>query len=170
MKAISLWQPWASAIAVGAKQIETRHWPTSYRGPLAIHAAKRCIKSEMIAYGSSPAWCGALAPIGKEMGDSRDLRDLLPFGAIVAICDLIDCRAADSFTPADLDTPRRPRGGTEDTFAWTERMMGNFDPGRYGWVLQNIKALPAPIPWKGTQGFFEVDLSSGEDQAKSKVG
>src|SRR3546814_21127441 len=41
VKAISLWQPWASAIALGHKSIETRHWPTKYRGELAIHAAKR---------------------------------------------------------------------------------------------------------------------------------
>ena len=36
MKALSLYQPWATAIALGSKRIETRGWPTSYRGPLAI--------------------------------------------------------------------------------------------------------------------------------------
>lgn len=41
MKAITLWQPWASLIACGAKTIETRSWGTPYRGPLAIHASKR---------------------------------------------------------------------------------------------------------------------------------
>ena len=41
MKALSLWQPWASLIAAGVKKVETRHWPTAYRGPIAIHAAKR---------------------------------------------------------------------------------------------------------------------------------
>ena len=35
MKAISLWQPWASAVALGSKRVETRSWSTSYRGPLA---------------------------------------------------------------------------------------------------------------------------------------
>lgn len=28
MRALSLWQPWASAIAAGAKKIETRGWST----------------------------------------------------------------------------------------------------------------------------------------------
>ena len=46
MRAISLWQPWATAIAVGVKQIETRHWKTDYRGPIAIHAAKRWTRDE----------------------------------------------------------------------------------------------------------------------------
>lgn len=41
MKALSLHQPWASLVALGVKTIETRSWSTSYRGPLAIHAAKR---------------------------------------------------------------------------------------------------------------------------------
>lgn len=41
MRAISLWQPWASLIVDGRKGYETRHWATKHRGPLAIHAAKQ---------------------------------------------------------------------------------------------------------------------------------
>ena len=41
MKALTIWQPWASLIAGGAKQYETRSWATQYRGPIAIHAAAR---------------------------------------------------------------------------------------------------------------------------------
>jgi ASCH domain len=47
MKAISLWQPWASLIACGAKPFETRHWapPRELIGqPIAIHAAKKVDK------------------------------------------------------------------------------------------------------------------------------
>ena len=40
IKAISLWQPWASLIVCGAKEIETRSWSTKVRGTVAIHAAK----------------------------------------------------------------------------------------------------------------------------------
>ena len=40
MKALTLTQPWASLVAIGAKRIETRSWSTPYRGLLAIHAAK----------------------------------------------------------------------------------------------------------------------------------
>src|SRR5258708_1527762 len=32
--------PWGTLVALGAKQIETRSWPTPHRGPLAIHIAK----------------------------------------------------------------------------------------------------------------------------------
>ncbi|TWH47470.1 ASCH domain-containing protein [Sporomusa sp. KB1] len=40
MKAITILQPWASLLACGAKQIETRSWPAKYRGPIAIHTGK----------------------------------------------------------------------------------------------------------------------------------
>ena len=38
MKAITVKQPWASAIIWGGKDVENRTWSTKYRGPLAIHA------------------------------------------------------------------------------------------------------------------------------------
>jgi hypothetical protein len=45
MKALTLIQPWATLVALGEKQIETRSWDTKYRGPLAIHAGKKIDKS-----------------------------------------------------------------------------------------------------------------------------
>jgi len=36
LKALSLWQPWASLMALGVKRIETRSWQTQHRGPLII--------------------------------------------------------------------------------------------------------------------------------------
>ena len=41
VKVLTLTQPWATLVAIGAKKIETRSWSASYRGPLAIHAAAR---------------------------------------------------------------------------------------------------------------------------------
>lgn len=40
VKAISIKQPWANMIASGQKTIETRLWPTEYRGPLLIVSSK----------------------------------------------------------------------------------------------------------------------------------
>ena len=51
MRALSLWQPWASLIYDGRKTIETRHWEMLYRGPLAIHAAKRVEKDACEDFG-----------------------------------------------------------------------------------------------------------------------
>ncbi len=154
MKALTLWQPWASAIATGAKTIETRHWSTSYRGQLAIHAARRKFKYELIEIGCWGYWCAAL---GITMG-SRYLGDILPFGAIVAVCTLVDCKSTESFTQGELDTHHYPPFVTAPTsiYTWTERMMGDFSLGRFGWVLRDIKPLPEPIPYRGQQGLFQI--------------
>lgn len=49
MKAITVWQPWASLLVSGRKRYETRSWATSYRGPIAIHAAKRPVRQTIDA-------------------------------------------------------------------------------------------------------------------------
>lgn len=41
LPAITILQPWASLMAIGAKQFETRGWQRPYRGPIGLHAAKR---------------------------------------------------------------------------------------------------------------------------------
>jgi len=127
MRAISLWQPWATAIAVGTKRVETRHWSTNYTGPLAIHAAKRWGPDER-NFASMEQMMGRLP---KE----------IPLGAIVATCTLMGCRRTED---------------VEHQITAIERIYGNYTPGRFAWFLTDIVALPEPIPFKGAQGFFNV--------------
>lgn len=163
MKCISLWQPWASAIAAGSKRVETRSWATGYRGPLLIHAAKRCSRDELIHLQCCWNWCGALHPLGVRMGGGTYLDRLLPFGAIVAVCDLVDCRPTGSFTGDEIDAPRQPAGiDAAHLYQWTERQMGDFSRGRFGWVLENVRALPRPVPYRGAQGLFDVPAAALE--------
>ena len=56
MKAITIWQPWAFLLAMGAKQYETRSWETAYRGPIAIHAAKRPVRRIIDALTAELHW------------------------------------------------------------------------------------------------------------------
>ena len=127
MRAISLWQPWASAIAVGVKKVETRHWKTDYRGPIAIHAAKRWDRHQR-----------EFAEIEYALGR---LPARLPFGALVAVATIKDCR---------------PTEELEQEVGAIERLYGNFEPGRYGWILTDVRALPEPVPVTGRQGIFRV--------------
>lgn len=147
MKAISLWQPWATAVALRSKRIETRHWSTRYRGPLAIHAAKRLNKGECVTYGYSPTWRGALHAA---MGPTTPFR-FLPTGAIVATCVLADCRPSESFSVDELALMHENESGE-----WCENDMGNFGPGRFGWVFEEIQPTRWPIPYRGLQGLFNV--------------
>ena len=162
MRAISLWQPWASAVARDAKRIETRHWSTSYRGPIAIHAAQRRVIGELIHYSCYWNWQGVFYDLLHEKHDLK-LWKVLPFGAIVAVANLTDCRPTESFTIGELDTPRRPEGESTDLFNWTERQMGDYEIGRFGWVLSDIRPLSVPVPFSGNRKFFSVpdDLIRG---------
>ena len=68
MKAISLWQPWASLVADSRKRIETRSWrpPEWLVGKkLAIHATKKVDTDAAREFGYYP--------------------DVIPRGAIVAV-------------------------------------------------------------------------------------
>lgn len=150
MKAISLWQPWATFIASGAKKIETRSWATSYRGPIAIHAAKRKIMKELRECAEYEEYRAALeVPIQEEEAETEDaLRRILklPYGAIIAVATLKDCIRVENCNRTELHADR---GG------WCEYDLGNYASGRYGWLLENVRAIE-PIPYKGEQGLFEV--------------
>ncbi len=148
MKALSLWQPWASAIALGSKTIETRNWSTDYRGPLAIHAAKHWDRSIAEAV-TEDEFVGALWALWPDVLGPARARSILPFGSIVAVCDLVDVRATESFGP-EIDVEHGCR------YRWTERQMGDFHPGRFGWLLANVRALTRPVPYRGERGLFDV--------------
>lgn len=127
MKAISLHQPWASAVAAKIKNYETRHWQTSHRGPIAIHAAKRWTREEFATWNIY---------VGK-YGFPADP----PLGAIVAIADLGDCIKAEQLQNLPL----------------CEQQWGSFGPGRFGWRLDNIRPLRQPVQCKGFQGIWNLD-------------
>lgn len=153
MRCLSLWQPWASALACGSKQMETRSWSTRYRGTILIHAAKRRRIGELISYGCSPSWRGALDPVVSRGADGGVLLDGLPFGAIVGIAELTACIPTGSLTVVDLDTKRQPKGHRVVGYVWTERMMGDFTPGRFAWLFEDVRMID-PIPCRGRQGLF----------------
>jgi activating signal cointegrator 1 len=165
MKALTLTQPWASLVAIGAKQIETRSWSTNFRGPLAIHAAKgfpRCAQD--FTYEKVTRDCLLESPMKLKVERSRysgggiyRLDTQLPRGAVVATCNLLDCVPMESrgclagvFSDyPELDTPQ-------------ERAFGDFSAGRWAWVLEDVKMFPNPIPAKGALGLWEWTEYPGE--------
>lgn len=143
MKIITLWQPWASLIAFGLKEYETRSWKTKYRGKLAIHAAKRPPDTETVSSlcNRFPEIAKVLTPINlKSLNYKKCDSPSLPLGCIVAITNLTDCL---QMTTCSLDG---------DSPSVLERSVGDWEPGRYAWKLENTIALPEPIPFTGGQG------------------
>src|SRR5258706_13740796 len=109
MKAISLWQPWASAMALGAKRNETRSWFMSYRGDLVICAAKR--KPVVTEFESTGLYQQALA---------------VPYGAALCVVEVYDCIPSQNFIKS-ADRALLPlRIITEE-----EWEMGDYTPGRW---------------------------------------
>lgn len=148
MKALTLTQPWASLIALGAKCIETRSWSTRYRGPLAVHAAKGLgpvgrRRGLHALCGESP-FCDVLLAAGYSA--MRMPAWGLPLGAIVAVCYLV---SIEEILPGD-DQSHWPL--TEQ-----ERAFGDYSVGRFAWLLADIRALPEPIPARGALGLWEPD-------------
>lgn len=144
MKAISLWQPWASLISTGAKQIETRSYKTNVRGRIAIHAARKFQLGDLqeVILRTRPFQDG-LASLARPNA-KVNLFDL-PFGKIVATCELVACLPADD---RDLLLRMRP----------VEIEFGDFSVGRWAWMLADIVRLPEPVPCLGRQGWFNVYL------------
>ena len=139
MKALTIWQPWASLIAAGLKRYETRSWATDYRGLLAIHAAKRPLNPDeirSICYGLNSFDLEEVAKV------EHEIDNCCQFGAILAIAELKDCLPTASFIP-----------GPNKNSLGIERILGNYQPGRFAWKLQNIQPL-IPIPTKGQQGLW----------------
>ncbi len=152
MKALTLTQPWASLVAIGAKRIETRGWMTSYRGALAIHASKGfpghakdlCTSRRVCeAFG----WPVAPNPLTQEwLDDSARRIKALPLGCIVATCRLMACVRTEDL----LSKSAYASDMTEQ-----EELFGNYEPRRWGWMLTDIKPLREPILAKGALSLWD---------------
>jgi activating signal cointegrator 1 len=139
MKALTLHQPYASLIAIGAKQIETRSWATSYRGPLAIHAARTLHRARALC--QVEPYRAVLAAAGYSEPET------LPVGAVVATCRLVACLPmgdARTFPLTGVPLPGSP-----------EHAFGEYKPGRYMWLLADVEPLAVPVSARGWQGLWE---------------
>lgn len=133
MRSISLWQPFASLLFTEprTKIHETRHWATSHRGRMYIHAAKRPIRQ----YELDPR----LEDLCMEVfGES--FRTSLPFGAVIGTVQLIDCMRTESVAPHT--TPQ-------------DVLCGDFSHGRFAWSMA-VPMRIGPWPYKGQQGFWDI--------------
>lgn len=135
MFALTVYQPWASLIAVGAKVYETRGWQTGFRGRLAIHAGKSVPEVGMALMSREPFF-SLLRKGGAFRGGSG-----LPTGAIVAVADVVACVRTEKF---------------RDAVDGNERALGDWSGGRFAWELSNVIALAEPVRCRGLQGLWRV--------------
>lgn len=156
MKALTICQPYAELICRGKKLIENRKWPTSYRGPIIIHA------------GKSQQWLDL--DENKTADESYGIPLFeMDFGAIVATATLADCveLGSMSFSIGEVrwngnvvsggiesGTQKLIPAAAKARWPWME--THEHTEGPFCWVLQDVKRLPKPIPYRGAQGLFEI--------------
>lgn len=133
IKAITVQQPWAWCIAAGHKLIENRVWATTYRGPLAIHAGKTVDTASLDVVKNMLVELGVIP----DLGTAAPHPHLKATGAVVAIVDLtgictdlMGCRCG----------------------VWAAT-------GKKHWQLKNIHAFADPVPARGAQGLWDIDLA-----------
>lgn len=138
MKAITLIQPYATLIALKEKGIETRGWFTPHRGRLLIHAGKK---------------------IDFEACDIPEIRralrnhcitdpGALPTGQIIAISTVFDCVRMISGEAGQVKIPGYKLTPKEQAF-------GDYKPGRFAWVLADIRKLDEGVPAKGSLSLWD---------------
>lgn len=142
MKAITLWQPWATLLAVGCKHMETRSWPTKYRGEILIHASKKPYSQvRKILPTKDRRYIEDLLQIKYFNGERN-----IPTGVIVGKAELAACvKITEAFRSGMANI--RPE----------EFILGDFTTGRYAWVMKNPVLFKEPIPAKGMQGLWNYD-------------
>lgn len=145
MKALTLWQPWASLVAMGEKGVETRCWSTKHRGLLAIHAAAQL----------PPRWLGAsrhTEPFRNELADVLRVRrdqveaavKLLPRAAVLCTVNLYQ-----------IEETAHQR----EILSERELIFGNYEDGRYAWLLRVHNLFERPIQAKGNRLLWNWDES-----------
>ena len=139
MRCLTLHQPWASLIAMGLKKYETRPRKLSHRGPIGIHAGLKF---------ADPGILDSLKP-NMPFSHRHSLDQEFPHGVIVAIADMTDCvEMTEDFINSQTTL---------------EKMVGNWEVGRWGYKLENVRILDEPVKAKGSQGLWTLDDSLVSD-------
>lgn len=127
MNALTVCQPWASAIACGVKTIENRVWPAPGNAigkPLLIHAG---ISKKFL----HPVDLGFLKCF-------KEFPEEMPLGALLGRATLLAC------VPHIHAIRAYPK-------------QIEFIEGSWCWVLRMDEVFEKPIPWAGAQRLWNIN-------------
>jgi hypothetical protein len=151
MKALTLMQSWATLAAIGAKKIETRSWSTKYRGEIALHAAK-----------GFPRWAKELCFTDpfystlEQIFPNDSIIESLPLGCVLAKFNLVNVVKIEFYNRvASLVGSDYYLINGGYTITPQEFAFGDYTPGRYMWLMQDMTPLPEPIPARGALQLWE---------------
>lgn len=181
MRAISLWQPWATLLVAGWKAVETRSRPIPgclIDQPTAIHAARKRPTDGMML-GCARAWelAADYLKVPQDRGLEERLhmaRELIPYGAVVGTVSFLPCG---QITGQIIDARPRTPGvhlGYRELALWVpvvledetytrfvireqDRDLGFFDEGRFVWPVRHALAIAVPVPAHGHRGPWHLE-------------
>jgi hypothetical protein len=138
MKTLSLLQPWATLVVMGAKKIETRSWNTKYRGEILIHASANKKEAELL--------CGVPGkdPFKRFIRHCTDL----PFGAIIGKANIVSTATTTELLSSNMFIK-------DIQLTDQEKAFGDYTPGRYGWLLKDAIQFRNPVKAKGSLSLWE---------------
>lgn len=149
MKALTIWQPWASLIIAGVKPYEFRSWaaPRALRGQrIAIHAGARPVRKAELAdlitrlRGSEP-WTTALKPEALAMLERiHTSPGSLPLSHVLGTAVLGEPVRGDAVVPE---------------FGGTVNDSDRAEHCNWAWPLADIRPLAPPVEARGAQGFWD---------------
>jgi len=160
MKALSLWEPWATLVRRGLKLYETRGWPmyeSLIDKPLAIHAAKQPFRPD--DWGDELLLQLRADDVSGPWGYGHILCVVHPGRSITTkawkdfyrtrVDTLADSAVTDKFFDQQIVRFKRE-------FAYGNYADVDSDSGKVRWAtpLHDIRVLPEPIPFRGAQGIF----------------
>lgn len=155
---LTLHQPWASLIAVGAKPFETRSWaphPPMIGRPIAIHAGKTPI----------PETLPEAEEIAEALALPRASWHRLPFGAVVCTGTLAGAYQVDRHDWVRdrvefLVQATIP--GSVPMSSTTGCRFGDFQPDRWCWHIVDIRPLEPPVSIDSHLGVWAWDPDAGD--------
>lgn len=139
MKALTIQQPYAHLIMLPDtdprhKRVENRNWSTKYRGRFYVHAGKSFSMLDLVNT--------------EKRGDVDQRYDIrlndMFFGAVLGVATLRHCAHID-----DIDAGKYDR-----SIPWLSKHQ--HTEGDWCWILEDVQPFERPIPYRGSQGWWDV--------------
>jgi len=151
VRALTLYEPWATLMAHGLKRFEFRTWVPTREGkrldefPLAIHAGKTISDPAM----SEPVIQAALAGLGIRSANDFRLGHVIGMAWVAKSYHLSDLRRSGAACGGET-APTKSVMNPIDELA-----CKGLDNNACGWHLVEAAALIYPLPARGYQGLWD---------------
>jgi hypothetical protein len=124
-------------MALQVKRIETRSWPTSYRGEFVVHAAK--------GFPKWARWTCEESGFAEALGGLT--ADQLPLSVGLCVVRLIACVHTEDLEKIELVLGNK--------LSSRELAFGDYTTGRYAWVTEYVRPILNPTPVRGALSLWE---------------